>query len=745
MTGSLTPSLGAVYRYCSFVSIATLLMAVSSMAAPVIFSLSDPIGPDETTIIAGDGLENIKKIVVTKLKNDPRSIDVAAERRETVPIQPTNESLKFTIPKSLGVGVYRFELVGTDGSAGGYLNAPTVYWLQGDRGPAASGGGWIRVLGRNIVRSSDAVLNMLPEKSSSPAISLRPTATSLWDATFALPSDIPKGVYRLRLWNGQGNGDTIIVAGTILVEMPPASRQLLVDVTEFGAKGDGRNDDLNAIRAALAKADKNGGGTVFFPRGRYFLSGPLDVPANVTLKGVARNLVSLNWPQFDKAPAALISGFRDFAVRHLTLFAANYRSVISGGFDSYNRFKNEVPQNIEIDDVLIRASAYRGHLTAHQVLQRAGADSAPGIRNAPVTIQLTGRNLTITNSDIYGSGSAFLLHRPKGAYVAHNEIYNGRGWYCITGADGVIFEDNRITGGDLQSTGGGINAFDVPSSQNVLFLKNRFSLMHGWDREAITSDGSGGYYFGPVVSLGAKELSLKGPVSKYGAGQRNWQGAGIFVVAGRGIGQFAQVATYENGNVTLDRPFIIAPEQDSVVTIVSMQQNYLMIGNSFSDTGAAVQFYGTSLNHVVAGNISVRSSGFLDKGIFYEHFQPSWYNQFLYNRIIEGNLYDPGGGNIKPATGRVAASGNVTSGGMPPLTRAIVLRGNTLENNAYIDIGGGNIAETPGLVDLVVENNSVARADRGIVTGTGVRGAFERNNRLVDIGRPAKGSVPAVR
>jgi hypothetical protein len=718
---------------------AVLLAAGPCIASPTIFSLSDPVGPGETAIVTGDGLGALKKVIITKIKDDPHSSNGPVERQEVSPIEATNESVKFTVPKDFGPGVYHLELVSDDGTAGGYLNAPTVYWVQGDRGPAASAGGWVRVLGRNIARSSAAAatLTPLPEGHASGAIALRATAAGLWDATFALPPDTPAGSYRLSLWNGQGDGGAIRDAGAISIERPAADVRPFVEVTRFGAKGDGRSDDLNPIRAALADAEKNGGGTVFFPRGRYLLSGELEVPPNVTLKGEARNLVSLNWPQFDKAPPALIGGFRDFAVKDLTLFAANYRSVISGGFETYNQDRNERPRNIEIDNVLIRASTYRGHLTAQQVMQHAGADIAPGIINAPVTVQLTGRNLKIINSDIYGSGSAFLLLRPEGAYVAHNEIYNGRvGWYSITGADGVILEDNRITGGDMQSTGGGINTFDVPSSQNVLFSNNRFSLMHGWDREAITSDGSGGYYFGPVVTLGASELSLTGPLAKYGAGQNSWQGAGVFIVAGHGTGQYAQVASYDNGKVTLDRRLKVSPQRDSLVTIVSMQQNYLVIGNSFSDTGVAVQFYGTSLNHVVADNTSVRSSGFLDKGLFYEHFQPSWYNQFLHNRIVEGNLYDPGGGNIEPAIASVGVSGYVTAPGMPPLTRGIVVRGNDLKNNAEIDISGGNIASTPGAVDVVVEHNSVARGDHGVVMGRGVLGAVVRENRLIEIGQP---------
>ncbi|UPT75215.1 MAG: hypothetical protein M0D55_05775 [Elusimicrobiota bacterium] len=41
------------------------------------------------------------------------------------------------------------------------------------------------------------------------------------------------------------------------------------DVSAYGAKGDGRADDSAAIEKALAAAAEAGGGTVFFPAGRY--------------------------------------------------------------------------------------------------------------------------------------------------------------------------------------------------------------------------------------------------------------------------------------------------------------------------------------------------------------------------------------------------------------------------------------------------------------------------------------------
>ncbi len=54
-----------------------------------------------------------------------------------------------------------------------------------------------------------------------------------------------------------------------------------------GAKGDGKADDTEALRAALHAANANGGGIVFLPSGYYRLTAPLDLGRGVELRGAA--------------------------------------------------------------------------------------------------------------------------------------------------------------------------------------------------------------------------------------------------------------------------------------------------------------------------------------------------------------------------------------------------------------------------------------------------------------------------
>jgi hypothetical protein len=66
----------------------------------------------------------------------------------------------------------------------------------------------------------------------------------------------------------------------------------LYSVRDFGAKGDGQTDDTAAFQKALDAAGEAHGGVVYAPRGNYYFAGHLNVPANVTLKGVWESVPS---------------------------------------------------------------------------------------------------------------------------------------------------------------------------------------------------------------------------------------------------------------------------------------------------------------------------------------------------------------------------------------------------------------------------------------------------------------------
>lgn len=55
------------------------------------------------------------------------------------------------------------------------------------------------------------------------------------------------------------------------------------NIIDFGAVGDGLTDDAAAIQRAVDSCSSAGGGQVYFPRGRTFVAGPVELKSNIEL------------------------------------------------------------------------------------------------------------------------------------------------------------------------------------------------------------------------------------------------------------------------------------------------------------------------------------------------------------------------------------------------------------------------------------------------------------------------------
>ncbi len=68
----------------------------------------------------------------------------------------------------------------------------------------------------------------------------------------------------------------------LLVSSLSASAQDYYNVLKYGAKNDSSKLATDAIRKAIDAAYKAGGGTVYFPAGKY-LPGPIHLKSNITI------------------------------------------------------------------------------------------------------------------------------------------------------------------------------------------------------------------------------------------------------------------------------------------------------------------------------------------------------------------------------------------------------------------------------------------------------------------------------
>ncbi|MGO9743664.1 MAG: glycosyl hydrolase family 28-related protein, partial [Roseiarcus sp.] len=458
------------------------LLSLPARAAPVVYWASDPVKADDTVALSGSDLTNIRSVEITRLADDDSR---PAERPIDVPVlRASSSALDFVLPSALAGGVYEWRL-GDDGAAvQGLLNAPTIYWVQGDLGPAASAGGWVRLMGRNIARAPQAQLEFTRPGAPSHRVTARDGG--LWDATFAIPVDLAPGKWTLILSNGQGGARARRDAGSVEIRARPSTPSTVINVRDFGAKGDDKADDGEAVEKALDAAQHvSGGAVVLFPRGSYRLTRPETIPDGVVVSGENRGDTFLEWADTATPPPVLLDGFSNFTVQDLTIVSGRHFNVIHGGFPRPG--SSQDGENITLRNLRIRALGFEGHLTPDDEAARQ-RNALAFQRNGVDSIGLAGRNLVVENCDVLGSGRSLYLLRPQGARIQGNTFANGRqGWYSLSGADGVIFTGNEVFGADLESTGGGINSMfaHVGYSMHVLIKNNRFHRFFGWDREAL--------------------------------------------------------------------------------------------------------------------------------------------------------------------------------------------------------------------------------------------------------------------
>lgn len=733
-------------KYALFYALA--LWVTPAFSAPQIFWASDPVQPGEAALLIGDGFGDQPRIELTRLKDDTGGVPAATIEQTgasiTVqPLQASDQSVKFIVPAEFKNGVYVARITSGDDSAVALLNAPTVYWAQGDQGVHAAPGGWIRVFGRCIGQSPTPTILQMTAVDDQTVRRLTATASTLWEAQFTIPADMKPGAYDLQLYNGAGDSNAWSAAGQLEIKTAESWPDRQFNVRDFGATGTGATDDTQAVLATLKAAGDQGGGVVFFPRGRYLLKEALMIPRFVTLRGERRDWVNLFWPDLEQPPPTLIQGSNHFALEDLTLYASRYQHLIAGDLHATDAGE---PGHVRIQRVTARASIYRGHLKPEDVDQRL-RDSLKAPGRWSDTLRLGGEHLVITDNDLYGSGRAIYLHKPRGAYIARNHFYNGRkGWYSLSGVDGLIFEDNQITGADLMASGGGINNLGgTLYSQNVFFARNKLNLMHGWDREAMTSDSPGGLYYGPIKDATANTFTFAIEPTGQRSQADDWKGAGVFILGGKGMGQFSQVHHLDGNVVHINHPWNILPDESSIITITGIQQNYLFLDNEFTDAGVAIQYYGTSINHIAAGNKSTRTAGFYNSGRWYRHYQPSWYCQFLDNKIIEGNIYRSGANNATSSgEAFLGTQGLQKPPNTTPLALAAIHRHNHLFSSAHLALTGGGNRAAPGVRDVIMENNIVENADVGLRIDAGVVGVLEHRNVFNQVKEPIKGPVDEI-
>ncbi|HIU67189.1 MAG TPA: hypothetical protein IAC64_06855, partial [Candidatus Caccomorpha excrementavium] len=211
-------------------------------------------------------------------------------------------------------------------------------------------------------------------------------------------------------------------------------------------------------------------------------------------------------------------------------------------------------------------------------------------------------------------------------------------------------------------------------------------------------------------------------------------GFGLFLIQGKGAGQYRRILSNTSDTVTLDLPFAIPPDSDTVCSIMEIRNNMFFSDNVVYNAGV-MQFYGMQTNSLFAGTKIARGIGFWGSGRFvYGVYQPNWYCSFLENELSDGIYYWQYGYDAQSGNAQIKISAR---GGLAGMNVATLVRRNRLLDNSTIFIDTG--CETDAMQDLVIENNEIRDVPKGIVLGIGektARGLILSGNSCINTEEP---------
>ena len=663
-----------------WVGLSGLMLVCAAEAAPVIIWASDPVRSGETVVVRGDAFGRKAKVEV--------SVSGQGDWKPAEILQQTERTLKFVLPKELPAGVVCFRIQ-VDGAFSELqkLNAPKVWWIQGDQVESATPGGWIRLFGLNLGLKKGAKLILRNEGISVP---LRLIAVDEFNFRAEVPDTVSVGRYRVEFESGEGITGENVMAGKVEIVTSPKQLNKVYNVTDFGSKPGQPDaiqyytgmkaldqvDSTESIQKALNAAGKSGGGVVYFPRGIYVLSKGVEVPAGVILRGAGRGQTALSWvddqlprekedlvklmwgsllfkPIPDPQNAAhpyLIRGPGHFGVEDLAIYAVNHRAGI------LSDFPDTAPGagHVKIHRVLMRLNRFinvqrtgRHYADAEEAFLRRWKDEPKGGANCQGAIHLSGPNLEVVDCDIYSSMSAMIFNGASGVIARNRIAGTGRSWTVMgRKTRKLIFEENLCLDGGICL----LNVHVTASHEGKLGDASNFSRELYCARNSIEDcyvlDRDGGFVsdfhspLGVYTGWAKQSEGTKATLASSMQGDdlsSKWAGAMVSVLDGKGAGQVRWMKSLAGNEVVVDEPWQVPLDGSSFVSVSKTLYRGLFVHNLVADAGNTVSLWGGGVEMVAAGNRSERGGALNQITLCHgDQFIPGMRAQFFDNVITEG-------------------------------------------------------------------------------------------------------------
>jgi polygalacturonase len=511
------------------------------------------------------------------------------------------------------------------------LNATEAWWIGPD---LATRGDSFAVYGRNLAHGNAATRSWVYLQDAGGAGRwLHSREANPYRAEFAIPNDVANGEYRV--WIHNGHGARLGWSGPLKLTIDDGTSwtRATFNVRDFGAKGDGKTDDLAAIQAALAAAGASPGATVYFPAGHYAVSATItNVPPQVRWRGAGMGST--------------------FIQPHATFGTANYGLVLAAlrrvemrdlTFDTLGRIRGAVANNL----LQIRGSSRVAFTRVRfsQEEDRAGADAAPLDAHLCDHVTLRGCDFLASGGLFFGTSRQVFLEGCKFRGLNDNNAFVyvwGGSEVSVAQCSGADFRGTDPADGHGWAQGRFLSGSGLwGSCRHVYFGQNR-------TRNLTVRPGFGNQNTGEQFLFEGLDTLIRGTPNSAGPDwvqfdgfTDDYTGQILVVVRGAGQGQSRQIAAFDPalGRITVDQPWTVAPDVTSTVMVGHYMSRMAVYGNFLSGKTRAV----TSPTHIASAGVEP-FGGCVDLVVAHNTFQRLRYgisNWSMTNRFGDGQVTGP--------------------------------------------------------------------------------------------------------
>ncbi len=544
------------------------------------------------------------------------------------------------------------------------INRTEAWWI----GPKkAIPGTFISIYGRNLARSNGTAQSHVYIKPVGGAgWYIEPRSVNPFRVEVEVP-DLPAATYEIWMHNGHGGryGWSGPLMLDILAQSPwHGQDKRIVDVRDFGARGDGIADDTSAIERALLTAGSSAPATIYFPAGQYRIMTTLHAPANVTWTGDGMDKTELRLGQ-DLEDGMIVSPTDQVGFEKLTL--------------NGDRKSNEKPLVKLFAATDVRFEAVR-----------LDAWGAPAIDAQDVSGLFIHASELIENGSFYGTSRQVFMFNNRFRMTGYGEsvvaLWGGRDFAMI---------GNELTNADeSRDDGHGIGRFFVGqahfgSMRNLYWEGNisRNAAPHDCDKvdcnkgEQICFEIVGSRLKNDFVSATKNTVTFR----HADWGQAVTGGRDLVIVGGRGAGQQRHIIAVKGSTATLETAWRVVPDRTSRFALAATASRAVIYRNTFDgresyslhdSDSTGVLLYGNVYDAVVDNNtISRMRHGMMTVALASSEGLSPYFLQYSNNRVSRSNsgLYV---GTTFADTGQPGIWGGLGN----------VYRANHFEDIAYIGV-----------------------------------------------------------